>query len=943
MNKVFKIVFNTVRGKMMVVNEATSSIQAGKKSAVAVAVIGALLSAGSVVAADLGHFTEADNGTTIKAETYLGNDLGRWDGRDITIDGNTEITIESSGLSFGKVTGENATINFVTDRAYGLSTGILIDGNMNAATNYATGPMTVKVKKMTVTNTVEHDSQYGIWAQNKDESGVNLSVEAETVEVTAIKNAISLHSGAVAEFKNVSELTAIASENNALRVVGGSALTITGADGAKIVAKGGNDGEGIYVYDDRSSMTINNDNGTNEVSSVLNKGSLAVFGDTTVSEDFDNQNTFNGSKLTVKGGFKNSETGIVNVEELTLDHPDWATPSNYSIQGTINASEKFVYSVGGFEGIEIDAAITTKRFEIQGGSVHMGPIITSNDVLANVGEIFIESAGQKTGFLVEEDTAINFDKTVTFAGNGDARIQVRKGGSMTIGTLVNEAAHGKLQLDDASSEATVKSINVKEGELNLEVLGNKSAGNATFNIGNIDVGVGARFSASVYNNDQPNIALNGIDGVMTINLGDEAIVDFGGVKNNDWRSDKISVSADQITVNVANIDKAGNVYLSKEGTNLEKTSVLVNADGSNNTGDVTADLEKMADIVSLTSNTDTSSGSETNAPATMSSAVGTKLSIGEGMYGGAATATVGEDGALTDVNIQTNSVMSNVLDLATNQSVALTRILTNDVRKRLGDLRSSEGAHGVWARYDGGKFSGTNDYENDFTTIQLGVDTVPSVDSPRFGIAFAYTTSDADLKRGSADMDAFSLALYGTKLYDNGMFVDVIGRLATTDTDVIVDGNKKGSMDNLALSLSGEFGWRFNVTDMFYVEPQTELAYAYVNSDSLGLSDGSSYEFDSVDSLTGRVGFAAGIQCPDNFGDVYVRASAVHEFLGDAEVRGAVGDPLKVDGKDTWIEFGIGANFNINKSTYIYADIERTGGATLDEDWRGNVGVRYAW
>ena len=45
----------------------------------------------------------------------------------------------------------------------------------------------------------------------------------------------------------------------------------------------------------------------------------------------------------------------------------------------------------------------------------MGPIITSNDVLANVGEIFIESAGQKTGFLVEEDTAINFDKTVTFA------------------------------------------------------------------------------------------------------------------------------------------------------------------------------------------------------------------------------------------------------------------------------------------------------------------------------------------------------------------------------------------------------------------------------------------------------------------------------------------------------------------------------------------------
>ena len=162
-------------------------------------------------------------------------------------------------------------------------------------------------------------------------------------------------------------------------------------------------------------------------------------------------------------------------------------------------------------------------------------------------------------------------------------------------------------------------------------------------------------------------------------------------------------------------------------------------------------------------------------------------------------------------------------------------------------------------------------------------------------------------------------------------------------SDVVVDGNKKGSMDNVALSLSGEFGWRFDLTDTFYVEPQTELAYTYVNADSLSLSDGSSYQFDSVDSLTGRVGFAAGFKCPSNFGDVYVRASAVHEFLGDATVRGKVGAPLEIDGKDTWVEFGIGANFNVNKSTYIYADIERTDGATLEEDWRGNVGVRYAF
>ena len=312
--------------------------------------------------------------------------------------------------------------------------------------------------------------------------------------------------------------------------------------------------------------------------------------------------------------------------------------------------------------------------------------------------------------------------------------------------------------------------------------------------------------------------------------------------------------------------------------------------------------------------------------------------VQEGMYNDGYTSN-GKDGV---VATKTNSVMSNTLDLASAAPLAMNRLLMNDVRKRMGDLRAAEGTHGVWARYDGGKLSGANGLENDFTTVQVGIDTVPVADAPRFGVAFAYTKSDTDMARGSADMDAFSLAFYGTKMYDNGMFVDVIGRMATADTDVTVDGNKKGTMDNVALSLSGELGWRFDVTDKFFFEPQAELTYTYVNADKLALGS-SSYEFDAVDSLMARVGFAAGFKCPSNFGDVYVRASAVHEFLGDAAVTGANGTIHEVDGKDTWVEFGIGANFNVNKNTYVYVDIERTEGAKLEEDWRANVGVRFAF
>lgn len=321
---------------------------------------------------------------------------------------------------------------------------------------------------------------------------------------------------------------------------------------------------------------------------------------------------------------------------------------------------------------------------------------------------------------------------------------------------------------------------------------------------------------------------------------------------------------------------------------------------------------------------------------------GVQVVAREGMYSEETTAVYDKEGNLSQFVKKDNSIMSNVLDLTSASTLAINRILMNDVRKRMGDLRASEGTHGVWARYDGGKFSGSKSFENKFSTVQIGVDTAPAPDAPRLGVAFSYTTSDSDMQRGDAEMDAYSLAFYGTKFFENGMFVDVIGRLATIDTDVTIDGNKKGNLDNMAVSLSGEFGWRFDVNPSFYVEPQAEVTYTYLDSDKLKLSSGHEYELDSVDSLIGRLGFATGFKCPNNFGDVYLRASAVHEFLGDAAVHGGT-YTLETDGDDTWIEFGVGANFNLNKNLYGYVDLERTEGADLDEDWRANVGVRYSF
>lgn len=112
---------------------------------------------------------------------------------------------------------------------------------------------------------------------------------------------------------------------------------------------------------------------------------------------------------------------------------------------------------------------------------------------------------------------------------------------------------------------------------------------------------------------------------------------------------------------------------------------------------------------------------------------------------------------------------------------------------------------------------------------------------------------------------------YGLWLGSQGQFVDIVARVSKADTDMTVDGYKTGSMDSMAYSLSGEFGWRFALSDMVYIEPQVEAAYTYVDADDADIGT-ASYKFDSVNSFIGRAGFATGIKCPSNFGDVYFHA-----------------------------------------------------------------------
>lgn len=271
----------------------------------------------------------------------------------------------------------------------------------------------------------------------------------------------------------------------------------------------------------------------------------------------------------------------------------------------------------------------------------------------------------------------------------------------------------------------------------------------------------------------------------------------------------------------------------------------------------------------------------------------------------------------------------------------VTRVEMNDLRKRMGDLRATEGQNGVWARYDGGKLSGLG-LDHKFNKIQVGADTMPTNNGIRFGAAMSYTQGDVDGVVSTADMDTYSLAGYSVWMGDQGQFVDVIARLAKVNTEVKTSAYT-ADVDQLAFSLSGEVGMRFDLAKRLYVEPSVEATYTYVDGDSFKGTK-SHFELDSTNSFMTRAGAALGWNLPNDRGDVYVRGGLVHELMGDSKLSVDHGfRTVEVDGKDTWFEYAIGGNYRVTDTTYVWADLERSAGGDVDTDWRATVGARIVF
>lgn len=326
---------------------------------------------------------------------------------------------------------------------------------------------------------------------------------------------------------------------------------------------------------------------------------------------------------------------------------------------------------------------------------------------------------------------------------------------------------------------------------------------------------------------------------------------------------------------------------------------------------------------------------------TASNEVGTQ----DGIIAGRMFAKVRADGTIDDSTVkraiqQHNQAVSSMANL----SLMTWRQENNDMNKRLGEVRASEGSQGIWARMARGQSKyGAQGIKNQYNYYQLGYDSKIS-DDWILGGAFTYTDGDSSYTNGSGTNKHTGFAVYGSNLRDDGSFIDLIAKYAHMKNDFDVNGGVgSGDYSTNGLSFSAEYGKRFQ-QEGYWIEPQAELTYGRVSSADFTTKRGAKVHQDSMDSLVGRLGFSLGKDIKQ--GNVYVRASYLYDFQGDTSVtmsKAGATTPFKTDLGGGWWEFGVGTNLNLGHDTHFYLDVETTAGGDVDTPWQWNAGVRYSF
>ena len=286
-------------------------------------------------------------------------------------------------------------------------------------------------------------------------------------------------------------------------------------------------------------------------------------------------------------------------------------------------------------------------------------------------------------------------------------------------------------------------------------------------------------------------------------------------------------------------------------------------------------------------------------------------------------------------------------------SVMQMRADTNDLQRRLGDVRMNSDNQGIWGKYIGGKSKITDSaYVNQtYNMAQVGYDTKRG--NWIVGGAFLYGTSNSDYALGSGSGKTVGLAVYGSKQFNDGRYLDIIAKGNRLKNDFAVRNHMgttlSGDYRNTGTSLSLEYGKRIKRDNGFYIDPSAELIFSRLSGESFDArtNTGSTVHInsDAVNSAIGRLGIGIGKEAKNS--NIFLKAALAHEFSGKMKsTYSMAGEPTTnsvVNLKDTWLDLELGGSWSFRPNTYLYGTFTKNFGSTVDTSYRVDAGIRHSF
>ena len=675
--------------------------------------------------------------------------------------------------------------------------------------------------------------------------------------------------------------------------------------------------------------------------SIESENSEGVLGKLTVNK-IDNRATLNVADFNVA-------ESVINSGTLTVDKIGTETDAVYSVSNKANAQLSVkgnVYAGLANSGtIEITGDFKGSGYFYNGSSFTAQNADVRNYTQIDNGSTFevenlnINTSDKETGIFVDTE---NFTVNDTVDVNGYLYFREKSGDI----ELNNVNLNNEIQVSGDS--LTVNNMTVKDGSLVTCDL-NDGNDNKEISIDNLtvqkdgnlfitnDAGEGSSFNAENIvledNATLENSNRQTSDGdwtsafgyftVGTLTGNNSSIINEGKMNIGTLIGKNNNITVDSLVEAQVKIDTNKSAGLQVTGTS-DATSQF-------NRNDLAGSLQDLADTVSI------GSGNQLDSVLAQESDIIGETTALVDEYGNIIANTVIEKGHIANEGI---TELANVAFMAW-------RAENDEMHQRMGELRSSNGEAGIWARMKRGESKyGDMDIKNQYSTYQLGYDEKVGDSNWYIGGAISRTEGKSSFATGSGENQSTGFTVYGTYVADDGQYVDLSAKYARLDNEFDVFGRSgiesTGDYRNNGYAFSAEYGKRIEAGNDFWVEPQVQLTYGHLSSANYTTSRDVRVTQDAMDSVVGRLGFAAGKDI--GAGNVYVKASYLYDFDGDTNVKMTDGQNSAVYDQDLgggWFEVGIGTNINLSETSHLYFDVEKTYGGDIETPWQWNAGVRF--